>query len=160
MRAFVHVGLAVVFVLAPTLCCCKVRGLGAAVHAAPTPEPASCPLPEPVSAGVKAKASCCHIPKDTPKPASSPVKQPDSKPAKPAVPESCACCGERLDAAQIESQPTVAAAEPTGELLPLFMAALAGSSEHSDRFYERNPPDRAGVDARFAALFERHVLRC
>jgi hypothetical protein len=160
MRVFVHVGLAVVFVLAPTLCCCKARGLGAAVHATPAQEPASCQPSEPVPAGVKAKTSCCHIPKDTPKPASSPAKQPDSKPVKPAVPESCACCGERLDAAQIESAPTVAAADSTGELLPLFLAVLAGSPEHSGRFYGRNPPDRAGVDARFAALFERHVLRC
>src|SRR5437764_1004885 len=121
MRALIHIGLAVALVIVPTFCCCKARGLGAVTHAAPAQMPAPSQLPEvpPVeSCCVKAKTSCCHIhiPGDTPKP--SPAKQPDSKPVKPAAPsESCACCGERPDAAQTESKPTVAAAEPTGELL-------------------------------------------
>lgn len=156
MRALVHIGLAVAIVVAPTFCCCKVRGLGAVAHAAPTLQPAS-PLPvEPC--GKKVKASCCHIPKDTPRPA--PAERPDSEPAKPAGSDSCACCGERSDAAQTESKPTVAAAQPTGELLPLAAAAVAGFPEHAAWSCGTHPPDRAGVDARSAALFERHVLRC
>jgi hypothetical protein len=152
MRALVHIGLAMALVVAPTFCCCKVRGLGAVAHAAPAPQPAS-PLPV-ESCGMKAKASCCHIPKAPP----APTEQPDSSPAKPAGSNSCACCGERPDAAQTESKPTVAAAEPTGELLAV--AAVAGFPEHAARSCGTHPTGRAGVDARSAALFERHVLRC
>ncbi len=31
---------------------------------------------------------------------------------------------------------------------------------HPGRFRGLNPPERAGVDARSAALFERHVMHC
>ena len=165
MRALVHVGLSVAFVLAPTLCCCKARGLGAVVHAAPAPGHASCPNPLPAqpveveSCCVKAKTSCCHESNDAPQ--SAPAKPTGSKPAEPSAPGSCACCVERPDAAQTETKPTVAAAEPTGELLSLAVAALAaGTSEHPGRFRGSHPSDRTGVDARSAALFERHVMRC
>ncbi len=91
-------------------------------------------------------------------PKSAPAKPADSKPAKPSAPESCACCVERPDAAKTESKPTVAAAEPTGELRSLAVAALAaGSPEHTGRF---RGVDRSGVDARSAALFARHVMHC
>jgi hypothetical protein len=110
---------------------------------------------------MKAKTSCCHEPQTTPKPIQAPTSQSDSKPAKPIMPESCACCVERPDAAQTESKPTVTAAEPTGELLHPAVAALAaGSPEHPGRFRGLDPPNRAGVDARSAALFDRHVMHC
>jgi hypothetical protein len=164
MRALAHIGLAMALVVVPTFCCCKVRGLGAAVHTAPTSPapsqlPAESPAPPVESCCVKAKTSCCHIHPNTPKPA--PAEQPDSKPMKPTAPaESCVCCGERPDAAQIESKPTVAAPEPTGELLPLAVDALAGSPEYAGAFCGHHPPGRAGIDVRFATLFERHTLRC
>lgn len=107
---------------------------------------------------MKAKTSCCHLSNEAPKPA--PAKPTDPKPAKPTAP-GCACCAERPYAAQTETQPTVAAAEPTGELLSLSVAALAaGSPEHPGRFRGSHPSDRTGVNARSAALFERHVMRC
>ena len=107
---------------------------------------------------MKAKTSCCHLSNETPKPA--PAKPTDSKSNKPTAP-GCACCAERPDAAQTETQPTVAAAEPTGELLSLSVAALAAAiPEQPGRFRGSHPSDRTGVNARSAALFERHVMRC
>jgi hypothetical protein len=67
---------------------------------------------------------------------------------------------ERPTAAQTESKPTVAVSQPTGEMLPLALVALAGSSEHAGTFRGLSPPERAGVDARSAALFDRHVMHC
>ncbi|QJW98319.1 hypothetical protein [Frigoriglobus tundricola] len=164
MKAVVHIGLSVAILLAPTLCCCKVRGLGTAAHAAPAPGQTtgqsgrSAPVHAPVeSCCLKAKTSCCHESNDSPDPEQATAP----KPAKPGTPVSCPCCGERPDAAQTESQPTVAAPELTGELFAFSVAALAaGSSEHTGRFHGLFPPERAGVDARSAALFERHVMHC
>ena len=163
MRAIVHIGLSVVIFIAPALCCCKVHGLSATAHAAGRGDTArrsthSTPVQAPVeSCCLKAKTSCCHELNDSPEPGQAPAP----KPAKPGTPVSCPCCGERPDAAQTESQPTVAAPEPTGELLAFSVAALAaGSPEYTGRFYGLFLPERAGVDARSAALFERHVMRC
>ncbi len=158
MRALVHIGLSVAVLLAPALCCCKVRGLSAATRATPADEaPVHAPL-EPC--GMKAKSSCCHESNDRSEPEPFPAPS-TPKPTKPGTPESCPCCGERPDAAQTESQPTGAAPEPTGELLAFSVATLAaGSPAHAGRFHGLFPPERAGVDARSAALFERHVMRC
>jgi hypothetical protein len=149
-RALVHIGLALALVLAPTLCCCQVRGLGAVAHAAPSQLPQ---LPAPSDPCQSKKKSCCH---ESPK---APTKPTDHKPAPQHAPSACACCAERPDAAQTESKPTIAAAEPTGELLPLANA-LAGAPEHLGLVRGLSPTDRTGVDARSAALFDRHVMRC
>ncbi|CAN0505999.1 unnamed protein product, partial [Phaeothamnion confervicola] len=99
----------------------------------------------------------CSESNDGPRPGPAPAP----KPAKPGVPAPCPCCAERPDAAETESQPTVAAPELTGELFTFSVAALAaGPPEHTGRFHGLFPPERAGVDARSAALFERHVMRC
>lgn len=150
-RSLVHIGLALALVLAPTLCCCKVRGLAGAAYAAP---PQSPQLPPPVASCHGTTKSCCHEP-----PPDAPART-DHKPAPRPAPGSCACCAERPDAAQTESKPTVAAAEPTGELLPLALALGAGAPEHLGLVRGLHPPDRAGVDARSAALIDRHVMRC
>jgi hypothetical protein len=156
-RALVHIGLTVAIVLAPTLCCCKVRGLGAAAHASAPNSPQSAPLPAPTDSCHVKKTSCCHeAPKSAPK---APAKPTEHKPAPQPAPDPCACCGERPDVAQTESKPSVSAAEPTGELLPL-VSAVAGSLEHLGLVRGAYSTDRAGVDARSAALFERHVMRC
>ena len=152
-RVLVHIGLAATLVLAPTLCCCKVRGLGASAHAASVPAS----LPAPGESCHPKKASCCHeAQKGAPQ---SHAKPTDHKPTPHPAPDSCACCGERPDAAQTENKPTVAAAEPTGELLPLA-TACAGAPEHSRSGRGLLPLAWAGVDARSAALFDRHVMRC
>jgi hypothetical protein len=153
-RVLVHIGLSALLVIAPALCCCKARELGSAVRAAPLPAPAPA---APVHSCCVKTHSCCHdaLP-DAPKPTAEPTQH-HQKPQ--STPSSCACCAERPAAAQTESKPTVAAAEPTGELLPLFDAALVGSPEHFGPV-RGQPPDRTGVDARSAALFERHVMRC
>jgi hypothetical protein len=73
----------------------------------------------------------------------------------------CACCVEQPAAAQTESKPQVAAAVPTGELLPpAHFLPDAGCSAHSGLFRGLHPLDSAGADARFDALFLRHTLRC
>ncbi|MBN9119637.1 MAG: response regulator, partial [Planctomycetes bacterium] len=156
-RALIHIGLAVALVLAPTLCCCKVRGLGTAQAASPRPQPTA--FPAPVDSCHSSKTtSCCHeAPKHTPK---APEKPSDHKPTPRPAPVSCACCGERPDVAQTESKPTVAAAEPTGELLPPAVVFAAVAPEHLGLVRGLHPPDRADVDARSAALFDRHVMRC
>jgi hypothetical protein len=104
---------------------------------------------------VKTKSTCCHEALPAPKPV--PTKPTESKP--PADPESCACCAERPAAAQTETKPVVAAAQPTGELIAVAVL-VAGSPEHLGLFRGSHPPERTGVDARSAALFDRHVMHC
>lgn len=143
MRTLLHVGLAALLTLAPALCCCNVRLFTGRAAASPNPTRPSCCHPKPV---------CCHEKEkaETPAPA-------------PAAPEppACKCFGERPDATPPEAAPTVADPEPTGELVPLGLLGLAGvSPEHLGLVGGLGPPERAGVDARSAALFDRHVLRC
>ena len=159
-RALLHIGLAAATVFAPVLCCCKAGVFHPTTGAAAlAPSPAdraptdSCCRKAP---GLGAK-SCCHEQPEPPRP-TSPA---DDHSKRPPAPDGCACCNERPDAAQTESKPTVSPAEPTGERLPLAGAPhAAGSPEHLGRFRGLPPPGRVGVDARFAALYERHVLRC
>jgi hypothetical protein len=155
MQALTRVGLAVLLVLTPAFCCCKTRGLTATARTAPRPAPEQAPVE---SCRLKAKHSCCDtLPEQQDAP--TPVTPIEHKPTKPASPDGRACCLARPDAAQTEGKPVVAAAEPTGELLAVA-ALLAGSPEHLVLVRRSHPSDRAGVDARSAALFARHVLRC
>lgn len=149
-RVLVHIGLAVALVLAPALCCCKARGLAVAAHAAPTSVPVT-QLP-PLNHTCCAKVhSCCHEETEPPAGPNEPA------PAPSPAPQSCACNAERPDAAQTESKLTVAAAEPTGELVPLPHAARDAFSEYcGDSRLLRS----TGADAKSAALFDRHVMRC
>jgi hypothetical protein len=160
MRARVHVGLAVLLVIAPALCCCSVRTLtGLVVASVALPGCPSCaddqaPPPAP---------SCCHSEKAKPAKKSccqqaAPGKKPEPKPA--PQPGTC-CLDQRPDAAPPEAGPTVADPQPTGELLPLTHVGLADvSPEHLGLVGGLDPPERAGVDTRSAALFDRHTLRC
>lgn len=164
LQAFIHVGLSALLIVAPALCCCNVRllagqmGPSTGQHSscsqpAPTPEPSCCRAAKPAQ-----KASCCH----EAQPASSdsksaPAKTPQPKPR----PNHCDFCGERPDATMPEIAPTVAAPEPTGELVPLaFIGFAAVAPEHLGLLGGLEPPERAGVDTRFTTLFEHHVLRC
>jgi hypothetical protein len=115
------------------------------------PAPAPVTLPPVESCCLKAKKTCCDQSTNTQ----------HSKPSeKPHAPE-CACCAERPDAAPPEGQLAETAPQPTGELVSLALAGLlAGFPEHAGSVCGAHPPERAGVDARYAALFERHVLRC
>jgi hypothetical protein len=109
---------------------------------------------------VKVKSTCCHEAPAAPK--HVPTKPNEPQPAEsqpPADPQSCACCAERLGAAQTETKPVVASAQPTGELIAVT-ALVAGSPEHLGLFRRAHPSERTGVDARSAALFDRHVMRC
>jgi hypothetical protein len=157
-RALIHLGLTAALVVAPVLCCCKARALVAApLPSIPTSIPA--PAPKPVeSCCSKLMKAACHDAAPTPSPAvpAEPKPQPMEAPHSP-----CACCLERPDAAKTEAKPAVQAAEPTGELAsPAVAALVAICPEHLGLCRGLHPPDRAGVDVRTAALFERHVLRC
>lgn len=157
MRALLHSGLALAIVLAPALCCCKVGLLHPAATAAPALGVAAdvqpAPAPPVESCCAKARTACCH---EQP---SQPTEPAHQQPPQPGAPDSCACCDDRPDAAKTETAPIVSAPEPTGEVLHwvVFAATLP---EQPGRFREGHPPDGTGVDARSAALDERHVLRC
>lgn len=148
-RTLVHVGLAVMFVIAPALCCCKARGLTAAAHAAPAP-PQTAQTQESCCQKVR---SCCHDEVGPPAAPGRPVPEPDPRH------DACACNTERPTAAQTESKPIVAAAELTGERVALPHAALVATPEHRGPGRGARPPN-AGTDAKSAALFDRHVMRC
>src|SRR5438132_5514572 len=165
MRALVHVGLAALLVLAPALCCCTVRlvtSLALASSFAPPAcpsckQPDSLPSPPPApswchtEAAKPAKKPCCHAEE------AAPTKQAPAKPqppASPVEPNKCSCCTERPDAIPPATAPTLAPPEPTGELLPVVILALAAvPPEHLGLVGGLDPPERAGVDARSEALF-------
>jgi hypothetical protein len=159
-RALVHLGLAATLVLAPALCCCQARLLGAAPQAsvdasAPTTLPV--PAPKPIeSCCSRAKKSLCH--ESAPIPAKP--GEPCPQPLEPA-PQPCACCLDRPDAAQTESKPAIESAQPTGEMFtPVLVVLAASCPEHLGLSRGLQPPDRAGVDVRFTTLFVRHQLHC
>lgn len=151
-RALIYIGLALALVLAPTLCCCKAGWLtptaGSAltrVIAQPTSGPAE-------SCCHRVKKACCDT--GTHDHTSTSPEKPG-----PAHAPVCACCQERPEAAPPEGAVTESNPQPTGELLALALSDLLGAPVHavSPRF---TIALGAGVDARYSALFERHVLRC
>ncbi|MBP3955521.1 hypothetical protein J8F10_09535 [Gemmata sp. G18] len=154
-RPFVHIGLALAIVLAPTLCCCKAGWFPQPTQAAQVPAPTtSAPAPvEPCR--LKTKPNCCH------ESTTDHTSKSSNTPAPAHAPE-CACCVERSDAALTESALTETAPRPTGELLALALAGLLAVPEHlgsARGLHPRGRPDGLR-DARYVALFERHVLRC
>jgi len=101
------------------------------------------------------KKSCCH----TSEPAKSDAQQ-QPKPATPK-PGRCDFCGEKPNATPPKPIPSVAAPEPTGELIPVALLGLTALPlEHLGLLGGLNPAERAGVDTRSESLFARHVLRC
>jgi hypothetical protein len=163
MRASLHIGLAALLVLAPALCCCNVSWFGGRASAAVTSLPCpSCPESTPATPAPKApvRHSCCH--EEEPAPVVAiPVHATPAKHDAPGHAPRCQCCTDRPAAALPEPGPVIAAPEPTGELLPLALPGLAAvAPEHLGLLRGLDPPERAGVDALYEALFARHVLRC
>lgn len=157
-RAFIHTGLAVALVLAPTLCCCQAGWFALAPqHARLATLLADQQVPVLPAHGesccLKAKTTCCDSTSH------GHTSNPSEKPA-PAHAPGCACCTERPDAAPPEGAATESDPQPTGELLALARVGLLGYPEHADSVRANHPPDGAGADARYSALYERHVLRC
>lgn len=158
-RAFLHTGLAVALVLAPTFCCCKA---GWFAPAAPQVRLATLAAAHQLSAQVPAPAeSCCLKAKKTccDSALHDHPSKPSEKPAPAHSPE-CACCAERPDAAPPEGAVAESEPRPTGELLSLALVGLLGYPEHAGPVRANHPPDGSGADARYSALYERHVLRC
>jgi hypothetical protein len=99
---------------------------------------------------------CCQV-KATPDAAPQPLPQP------PAHPIKCKCCPEQPTATAPEADAIAAASwlELAGDLIPAaFLGLTAVPPEHLGLPGRFHPPERAGVDSRFEALFSRHVLRC
>ncbi|MBN9518967.1 hypothetical protein J0H58_10690 [bacterium] len=145
MASLVRIGLGLLLALAPALCCCQARWLtasAAAASAEPAPAP-KCPL-------------CCKAEEPTPTPVSPEAPAPKPMPASPH----CVFCDGQGSVIPTDPQPRAEAPAFTGELLPAlaFLAAIVPvQPAFSTGVF---PSERAGVDARFAALFGRHVLRC
>lgn len=160
MRSLVHVGLSLLLIVAPTLCCCNIRTLCAVAAASPVPTSASHDTPTPgapscchtkVISNLRAK-SCCHA---------EPVTPSSPKPAKPApTPAKCQWCDKHTDAAPPEATPTIRATDLPGDFVPVMFPVTTLPLEHLGLIGGLDPPERAGVDTRSEALFSRHVLRC
>jgi len=160
VRALTHVGLAAILVIAPSLCCCNVRLLAGLLAASPRPACPARPQTEPPTcchaAELVKNASCCRDSEPT-----SDTRNHKPTPAR-SNPNGCDdLCYQRPEATPPKGATPVDDPEPTGELLPVSCLGLADiPSEHIGLLGGLEPPERAGVDARSAALFSRHVLRC
>jgi hypothetical protein len=163
LRPVIHAGLAALLVIAPALCCCNVRLLGAQLASRPAKQPYStCPQPEPVV------PSCCHAPAST-TPRSCCEAEASSSPNSGQLPnhskeplrERCEMCSAKTDAIPPETDPVVGGREPAGEKIPIALLGLTALPvEHLALVGGLDPPERAGEDVRTDSLFLRHVLRC
>jgi hypothetical protein len=146
LQALVRVGLGLLLTLAPALCCCQARWLFASAAA---PSGASA---EPAPRSAPSCPHCCQA--ETP--AAPTPEAPAPKPL-PTHPHCIFCDGQ---AVAITADPGLQLQPPvfTGELLPAFMATVA--HVHPASAAGLSPSERTGVDARSAALFDRHVMRC
>jgi len=165
MRFLVHIGLAILLVIAPTLCCCSVRTALARV-AAPSPPRLPTSSTPPAKSG-PVEASCCQA-----TPVAHPVAKscchtelaaknhiPAPKPTAPP-PSKCVCCVKQPDATPPQLA-TVPATLLPGDFVPVELLALVAiPPEHLGLLGGLDPPEHAGVDTRSEALFARHVMRC
>jgi hypothetical protein len=140
LQAFVRVGLGLLLTLAPALCCCQARWLFAGAVAAPV----SAPSPAP------ACPHCCQA--ETP----AAPEAPAPKPA-PSDPHCIFCDGQGV-AITADPQPQPLPPTFSGELLPTFLTTVVAA--HPACSLGMFPSEWAGTDARSAALFDRHVMRC
>jgi hypothetical protein len=148
LTALVRVGLGLLVAFAPALCCCHARWLTAGAATASAAPVAPAERPEPV---------CPHCRAEHPAPAPSAPHAPTPKPA-PAKPHCIFCDGQ---ASVIPTDPAPQPEIPalTGELIPVLVA-FAVTPAHPSFRAGLFPSEWTGVDARSAALFDRHVLRC
>lgn len=138
----------VLLTLAPALCCCQARWLTASAAAAPTAPVAPAPASKCPHCCAAEAPPACPVSPDAPAP----------KPT-PATPH-CVFCDGQGSAIPTDPQPRVEAPAFAGELLPafgLFAAVVPTLPAFQAGVF---PSERTGVDARSAALFGRHVLRC
>lgn len=145
MKALVHVGLGLLLLLAPALCCCQTRWVTGRADAAPVAPAAPAP-------------ACPHCAAEAPAPASDTPDAPARKPA-PVNPH-CVYCDGQASAIPTEPQPQPEAPAFAGEWLPVLGFLPAVVPSHPAFSTGLFPSERTGVDARSAALFDRHVMRC
>lgn len=139
----------VLLTLAPALCCCQASWLTAgAAAAAPVAPAESAPVP------AHKCPHCCTA--EDPAPVSPEAPAPKPMPATPH----CIYCDGQGSVITTDPQPRVEAPAFAGELLPAFGLFTAVVPAH--RAFQAGvfPSEWTGVDARSAALFDRHVLRC
>lgn len=163
VKAAVSVWLAMILAISPAFCCCTNRALARFVAAPVTSH--SQQLPEQPSS----KRTCCHAAPTQPAPDGREAIGADrlgvttcgsnnAIPTPSAPP--CCCSTDRLDLTSTASQANTLPEVSTDWLpLPGFLPAVS-SPEHADFVGGLDPPERSGVDARSAALFERHIMRC
>ena len=70
----------------------------------------------------------------------------------------CIFCDGQVSALPTDPQTQVEPPAMRGELLPAYLMPVA--PVHPAFVVGLNPSERTGVDARSAALFDRHVMRC
>lgn len=147
LQALVRVGLGLLLTLAPALCCCQARWLFASAAAAAPAVPA-----DPATRTAPACPHCCQ----TETPAAPTPETPAPKPL-PTHPHCIFCDGEAV-AITADSGVQLQTPDLTGKLLPAFLTPV--SPLYPAFATGLDPHKRAGVDARSAALFDRHVMRC
>lgn len=148
MTAILRVGLGLLVAFAPALCCCHARWLTASAAASSVAPAAPAQRSEPV-------CPHCRAEHPVPPPATPQAPAPQPAPTKPH----CIFCDGQASVIPADPAPQLDAPAFTGELIPVVIA-FAVAHAHLAILAGSFPPERAGVDARFAALFDRHVLRC
>ncbi len=148
MAVFVRIGLGVLLALAPALCCCHARWLTAQAGVAVAVAVPECCAPAKATPG--SVPACLHCQ------AELPAETPES----PTPPSHCVFCDGQSTALAVAPRPGIEPPAFAGEWLPVLGLLPAVLPAHPAFQVGVFPPERAGVDARSAALFERHVLRC
>lgn len=151
LTTLVRIGLVVLTALSPALCCCNARWLTSWAAAAPPAACAAAPAPQ----AAPACPYCCQAAD----PAPAPVEPGAPAPTPGAPSPHCIFCDGQGSAVVADPAPRPEPPGFTGEMLPVAWCA-AVLPVHPARLAGLFPPERAGVDARSAALFDRHVMRC
>jgi hypothetical protein len=151
LTALVRIGLAVLLTLTPALCCCNTRWVSSWAVAASPAVSATVTPSRPVP-------TCPHC-RQAEELAPAPV-QPGSPVSPPGTPSPhCVFCDGQGSVILPESPPQPDRPAFSGELVPVagFDAVLPVNPSSLGGAF---PPGRAGVDARWAALVDRHVMHC
>lgn len=161
MNLLVRVGLAVVLVIAPALCCCNGHRLARLVASEPVAEANPADTERTTPDAAMSKRSCCHevapaphCPQEGSRPSLT-----ASPPCPPVAP--CCCSVDRPGPSLTATPPEAESSAISIDLVPLpwFLPALH-SLAHADFVRGFDPPERSGIDALSEALFARHVMHC